>query len=91
MTRTNSDEVNGGGSTFRSNVIKDGVLRYPPTSVKVVIVGGGISGLFAALECWRKGHDVQVVERGSNISEAGKRGPHDENLFLLCNGPAHPS
>ncbi|RAH55757.1 monooxygenase [Aspergillus piperis CBS 112811] len=71
MTRTNSDEANGGGSTFRSNVIKDGVLRYPPTSVKVVIVGGGISGLFAALECWRKGHDVQVVERGANISEAG--------------------
>ncbi|KAB8201033.1 hypothetical protein BDV34DRAFT_229750 [Aspergillus parasiticus] len=55
----------------RGNIIKDGVLRYPPTSVKVVIVGGGISGLFAALECWRKGHDVQVLERGANVSDAG--------------------
>lgn len=75
MTRTNSHKANGEKSTLRSNVIEDGVVRYPPTSVKVVIVGGGISGLFAALECWRKGHDVQVIERGANVSDAGKGCP----------------
>ena len=80
MTRTNSDKANVKKLTGRGNVIEDGVVRYPPTSVKVVIVGGGISGLFAALECWRKGHDVQVIERGANVSDAGKGCPHDNNL-----------
>ncbi|GKT89018.1 FAD binding domain protein [Colletotrichum tofieldiae] len=57
---------------FKSNQIVDGVLRYPPTDVKVIIVGGGIAGLFAAVECWRKGHDVVVVEKGDEISAHGK-------------------
>ncbi|OHF01552.1 hypothetical protein CORC01_03042 [Colletotrichum orchidophilum] len=54
-----------------SGVIVDGVVRYPPTGIKVVIVGAGLGGLQAAVECWRKGHDVQVLEKGPAISEAG--------------------
>ncbi|KAI1504704.1 monooxygenase [Biscogniauxia marginata] len=58
-------------SNYHDNVIVDGVLRYPPSGIKVLIVGGGIAGLFTAIECWRKGHEVQVLERGSRISTAG--------------------
>ncbi|KAJ5931007.1 hypothetical protein N7466_006500 [Penicillium verhagenii] len=37
--------------------------RSPPSNISVLIVGGGVAGLLAALECWRKGHDVRVLER----------------------------
>jgi len=34
-----------------------------PTGIKVGIIGGGIGGLTAAIECHRKGHSVRVFER----------------------------
>jgi 2-polyprenyl-6-methoxyphenol hydroxylase-like FAD-dependent oxidoreductase len=37
--------------------------RYPPTGINVAIIGGGIGGLAAAIECHRKGHNVRVFER----------------------------
>src|SRR5271154_840113 len=42
----------------------------------VVIVGGGIIGLSAALECVRRGHRVSVIERapaqrGASLGNAG--------------------
>lgn len=49
----------------------DGVQRYPRTGIKVVVSGGGIGGMFAALECWRKGNDVQVIERNDSLSTLG--------------------
>ncbi|KAF4839519.1 FAD-dependent monooxygenase fsr3 [Colletotrichum siamense] len=51
--------------------IVDGVVRYPLSGINVVIVGAGLGGLQAAVECWRKGHEVQVLEKGEAISEAG--------------------
>jgi 2-polyprenyl-6-methoxyphenol hydroxylase-like FAD-dependent oxidoreductase len=45
--------------------------RDAGTHVKVLIVGAGYAGLMAALECWRKGHDVVgILERsdGPNFS-----------------------
>ncbi|ORY66076.1 monooxygenase [Pseudomassariella vexata] len=56
---------------LQDNVIVDGVLRYPPTGIKVLVVGAGLGGLLTALECWRKGHTVQILEKGGCISEAG--------------------
>ena len=42
------------------------VKRYPTSSISIIVVGAGIGGLLAALECWRKGHDVRVLEKNRN-------------------------
>ncbi|KIL86171.1 hypothetical protein FAVG1_10567 [Fusarium avenaceum] len=52
-------------------VIVDGVLRYPPTGLDVLVVGGGPGGYLTALECWRKGHHVELVEKLSANSLTG--------------------
>lgn len=57
--------------TYRANTIVDGVLRHPPTGIKAVVVGGGVAGLFAALECWRKGIEVVVLEKAAQASHYG--------------------
>ncbi|KAJ8131845.1 hypothetical protein O1611_g1781 [Lasiodiplodia mahajangana] len=51
--------------------IIDGVHRYPRTGIKVVISGAGIGGMFAALECWRKGNDVEILEQNDALSTLG--------------------
>lgn len=51
--------------------IVDGVERYPRTGKKVIVVGGGNGGLQAALECWRKGFDVEILEKQDDISPLG--------------------
>lgn len=47
------------------------VGSYPPTGVDVLIVGTGLAGLTAAIECIRKGHNVRVLERNSGINTVG--------------------
>ncbi|KAH8659943.1 putative monooxygenase [Xylariales sp. PMI_506] len=49
----------------------DNVKMHPPTGISVLVVGAGVGGLMAALECRRKGHDVQVIERTPIPSTAG--------------------
>ncbi|KAI0509397.1 hypothetical protein F5B22DRAFT_638046 [Xylaria bambusicola] len=49
----------------------DGICRYPRTGIKVIISGAGIGGLFSALECWRKGNDVEILEQNDNPSTLG--------------------
>ncbi len=39
--------------------------------MKIVIVGGGIGGLAAALACANAGHNIQVLERQSKFTEIG--------------------
>jgi succinate dehydrogenase/fumarate reductase flavoprotein subunit len=48
------------------------VGSYEPTGIDVLIVGTGLAGLVAALECTRKGHNVRVLERNADINTAGK-------------------
>jgi 2-polyprenyl-6-methoxyphenol hydroxylase-like FAD-dependent oxidoreductase len=63
-------------STSNGHVEPEGPLallpkRDAPTHVKVLIVGAGFAGLMAAIECWRKGHDVVgILDRseGPNFS-----------------------
>jgi monoamine oxidase len=48
------------------------VGSYEPTGIDVLIVGTGLAGLVAALECTRKGHNVRVLERNADINTAGE-------------------
>lgn len=48
------------------------VGSYPPSGLDVLVVGTGLAGLTAAIECIRKGHNVQVLERNASINTAGK-------------------
>ncbi|KAI5860578.1 FAD/NAD(P)-binding domain-containing protein [Durotheca rogersii] len=47
------------------------VGSYSPSGIDVLIVGTGLAGLTAALECVRKGHSVRVLERDDNVNTAG--------------------
>ncbi|CAI6097525.1 unnamed protein product [Clonostachys chloroleuca] len=49
-----------------SNVV-DGVVRSPPTGIKVLSVGDGLAGLCMGIESWRKCHDVEIIERSTSI------------------------
>lgn len=48
-----------------------GVRFHSPTGISCLVVGAGVGGLMTALECRRKGHDVQVIERSLRPSTAG--------------------
>ncbi|KAJ5156319.1 hypothetical protein N7492_009122 [Penicillium capsulatum] len=37
--------------------------RCPASNISTLIVGAGVGGLMAGLECWRKGHSVRIIER----------------------------
>lgn len=50
----------------------DEVKCAASTGINVLVIGGGIGGLTAALECHRKGHAVRVFERSPKASAAGK-------------------
>lgn len=50
----------------------DGVQRFPENGIKVAIIGGGVGGLQAAMECWRKGCDVVVLEQAQGLSPLGR-------------------
>jgi len=54
-----------------SNMEAKPVGSYPNTGIDVLVVGTGLAGLTAALECIRKGHNVRVLERNSTINTAG--------------------
>ncbi|GME35742.1 FAD binding domain protein [Neofusicoccum parvum] len=45
--------------------------RYPESGVSVLVVGGGIGGLSCAIEAYRKGHNVRLVEKQVNINDGG--------------------
>ena len=47
------------------------VGSYENTGIDVLIIGTGLAGLVAALECVRKGHNVKVLERNETINTAG--------------------
>lgn len=43
------------------------------TGISILIVGGGIAGLSFAIEAFRKGHDVHVLERRGKGEYFGKK------------------
>lgn len=54
-----------------SDNVTDRVQRFSKNGIRVVIVGAGVGGLSAALECWRKGCDVVVLEKSDQLSPIG--------------------
>lgn len=47
------------------------LIREPPSGIDLLVVGAGIGGLSAAIECHRKGHNVRVIERRPDFSTFG--------------------
>ena len=47
------------------------VGSYPSTGIDILVIGTGLAGLTAAIECARKGHNVRILERDSHINTAG--------------------
>lgn len=62
---------------------------YPPTGIKVIIVGTGFAGLTAAIECHRKGHTVLVLESFPELKILGdiiSFGPNSGRIFKRWEG-----
>lgn len=57
---------------MNKQTVVDGVHRLPVNGLKVIIIGGGVGGLGAALECWRKGFEVVILEQAEKLSPLGK-------------------
>lgn len=67
-------------STVRLNRdIKVDAEIYPATGIDVLIVGAGVGGLTAALECYRNGNKVRIFERESQVRTAGEQ-PNPSSL-----------
>ncbi|SJL01263.1 related to fusarubin cluster-monooxygenase [Armillaria ostoyae] len=49
----------------------ENIVREPLSGIDILIAGGGLAGLTAAIECYRKGHNVRVVERRPGLDPFG--------------------
>lgn len=48
------------------------IVRSPSTGIDVVVVGAGIGGLFSAVELYRQGHTVRVLESKPELTTIGE-------------------
>lgn len=68
------------------------VGSYPATGIDVLIVGTGLAGLTAAIECVRKGHSVRVLERNEGINTWGmfrtsnNSDPYSDRVLTFSSG-----
>lgn len=46
--------------------------RYPSSGVSVLVIGGGIAGLGFAIEAFRKGHQIRLIERRPDFQDFGQ-------------------
>lgn len=46
--------------------------REQPSNINVLVVGAGLGGLYAAIELYRQGHTVKVVEGKNQIEPIGE-------------------
>lgn len=44
---------------------------FPPTGISILIVGAGVAGIMAAIDCHRQGHTVRIVERAESRLVSG--------------------
>lgn len=45
--------------------------NVPETGIKVIVVGAGFGGLYAAIECHRQGHKVEIYEKFEELKVLG--------------------
>lgn len=64
--------MNGHSGEDAGGEIVDGVHRMPRTGISILVVGAGVGGLFMALEGWRQGHDVRVLEKAHSLELIGE-------------------
>ena len=50
--------------------------REPLSHIDVLIVGAGLGGLYAAIECYRQGHSPRIIESTDAVEDLG------QSLFL---------
>lgn len=48
------------------------VARSPLSGISVCVVGAGPAGVYTALQCWRKGHNVRILERNPVARTQGR-------------------
>ncbi|CAN9252061.1 unnamed protein product [Alternaria sp. RS040] len=69
--------------------------RELPTGVDVLVVGGGIGGLTCAIEAYRKGHNVRILERNQEGQYSGLLDYHrtsncaNTTAFIQHHAPGH--
>lgn len=49
--------------------------RSSSSGIDVLVVGAGIGGLSAAIELWRKGHNVRIIEAKDQVEGIGPPWP----------------
>ncbi|KAJ5923144.1 hypothetical protein N7516_010847 [Penicillium verrucosum] len=69
--------------TISNDAGPDRVLDPNSSGIKVIVVGLGIAGLSAAIECHRKGHSVLVLERIPVVHRLGKYNPHGGDAISI--------
>ncbi|KAK6822017.1 hypothetical protein PG987_014842 [Apiospora arundinis] len=47
------------------------LARSPLSGLSVCVVGAGPAGVYTALQCWRKGHNVRILERNPTVRTQG--------------------
>lgn len=57
------------------------IKRYPSSGLSTLVIGGGIAGLSFAIEAYRKGHDVRLVDRRPDFDDYGKKLMGEEDAF----------
>lgn len=50
--------------------------RSSPVGISALVVGAGVAGLLCALELWRQGIDVQIIERSPSRNTSGNVYPN---------------
>ena len=46
--------------------------REALSDIDVLIVGAGLGGLYAAIECYRQGHSPRIIESKNEVERLGQ-------------------
>ena len=75
LTMMATDYVNMGGVKMQKGNLPDSAALPEGGTQRILVVGGGFSGLTAALEAARSGYEVVLVEKTGELGGAAKNIP----------------